>query len=246
MHPWPTRITLYTCLSVAIISLSCTRPKSVDTGQQSVVLQEGTTGPNPGYFVSDKGEVVYTDNPSGDADKHNPAFPPLFPGSQRIYPANDNPQLRESYLTRAPLDAIMQFYNDFLDIRKTDYAQQNQLAENFAQVQSIELRDPEGRRQVALFVNKDEGPRGGLKVMMKEFPVQHAVQIILTTVDATPPGLNPIGTYVTPEEVEQWAKEEAARQAEEQRRREEIERQAQNQSGSGTSGSSDSGGNSGN
>jgi hypothetical protein len=225
-------------LIALFICAACTRPpQTEEPAQESTILQEGSTQPNPDYFVSDTGEVIYKGNPSGADDEHDPSFPVIFTGSQRIYPANDDPKLRESYLTDSPIDQVRLFYQQYLDIRTTDYVKTHDLAQDFAVVQSIEFRDPDGRRQVALYVNKNEGPRGGQKVLMQEFPSQHAVQIILTTLDATPPGLNPMGYWITPEEVEEYRRQAAQQQEEEQRKRDEAERSAneQGQTG-GTSG----------
>jgi hypothetical protein len=226
------KIALILLITIPILStaVGCIRPKAPVAGPASTVLSEGVTPPNPEYFVTDTGEVVYTGDPTGEAGGHDPNFPAVFEGADRIYPANDDPKLRESYLTRAPLDVVSAFYNNYLDIRRDPvYMQTATLADDFAVVQSVEMRDSDGRRQAALFVNKDEGPRGGMKVMIKEFPAQHAVQIILTTLDATPPGLNPFGYYASPEDVEKWTTEEAARAAERERQRQEAERQAQEQ-----------------
>lgn len=225
-------------LVALLLSVACTRPpQTEEPTQKSTILQEGSTQPNPDYFVSDTGEIIYKGNPSGSNDEHDPTFPVVFAGSQRIYPANDDPKLRESYLTTANLDQVSLFYNQYLDIRNTDYAKTHDLAENFAVVQSIEYKDPDGRRQVAMYVNKAEGPRGGQKVLLKEFPSQHAVQIVLTSVDATPPGMNPVGYWITPEEVEEYRQQAAERAAEEQRKKDEAEQRANEQgSTGGTSG----------
>lgn len=212
-----------------MITISCMKPTVKDEGQKSVILEEGATKVNPDYFVSESGEVIYKGNPSGEPEVHQSKFPPVYPNAQRIYPANDNPQERESYLIKAPLDDIRKYYEDYLDYRKTKEGAEKKLADNFAVVQTIELKDKDGRRQIALFVNKNEGSRGGMKVMLKEFPQEGAVQIVLTTLDASPGGLNPIGVYVSPEEVKEWVKQEEARKAEDKKRREEIKKQADEQ-----------------
>ena len=211
-----------------IFSVGCNRhPKTPATGQQSTVISEGTTPPNPGYYTNEKGEVIYTGPRTADEGQHNPAFPEIYPGSNRVWPAKDDPKARESYLIHADLQAIEDFYTNYLDIRKSDPSQSGGLTDKQGLVQSIDYRDKEGKRQAAMFVNKGEGPRGGMKVMLKEYPEQQAVQIILTDVDSTPPGINPIGQYVSPEEVQEWAKEKAAQDEEKKREREQAEQQAQ-------------------
>lgn len=226
-----TRVLIF-MLSLALAILpACAKPQPTETGQKSVILEEGSTRPNPDYFITDKGDIIYKSDPSGSPGlyKHNPNFPPVFEGAQRVFPSGENPEERESYLTLAPLQTVVDFYKNYLDIRLSDPQNNEKLPPDFAVVQMVESRDPDGRRQVALFVNRDEGPRGGMKVLLKEFPAQKAVQIILTTLDATPPGLNPIGFWITPEEVQKWAEEEARRQAEQRALREKIEQMADEQ-----------------
>jgi hypothetical protein len=205
-------------LGVLAISAGCTRPKVPESTQPSVILQEGSTGPNSSYFTDEKGNIIYNKDPNGNAVEHNPGFPPLFEGAQRIYPADDNPGLRESYLVWVPLDSVKQFYIDRLS-QQAPSADVSQPSENKNKVQTIEARDKDGRKQVAIFVNPDEGSNAGMKVMLKDFPSQHAVQIVLTTLEATPTGFDPVGTYISPEEVEKWAKEVNARKAAEQARK---------------------------
>jgi len=73
-------------------------------------LKKGSVSKDPGYYVDESGRVIYTDSREkvGDSgvSERNPGFLPLFPGSQRIYPAGENSDLRESYITRAPIEAI--------------------------------------------------------------------------------------------------------------------------------------------
>ena len=135
----------------------------------------------------------------------------VFPGAQRIHPAGENPELRKSFITRAPMDAVESFYNDFLayGVAEPDSAQ----GEPENMVNSISSVD-DNRRQTTLFVNPESGERGAMKVLLKEFPAQHAVQIVHTTLYATPSGLDPVGMYVTPEEIDDLV-EQAEAEAEE-------------------------------
>lgn len=176
--------------------------------QEPVVLEQGSTEQSPDYFVTDEGDVIYEDSRervqgADPSAAQNPNFPPLFPGSQRIYPAKEDPALRKSYMTRAPFDAVERFYARFLA-----YGDENGVGEKEepTAVNTVSMTD-DGRKSTTLFVNEGDGPRGGMKVMLKEFPVQRAVQIVLTTLSATPPGLDPFGIYVSPEEVGEWAEQ---------------------------------------
>ena len=81
-----------------LITVGCVRPKTPESTQPSTIPQEGSTPLNTDYFVNDKGEVIYNTDTTGAAGDHNPSFPPLFEGAQRIFPADDNPAQRESYL----------------------------------------------------------------------------------------------------------------------------------------------------
>ena len=197
------------------------------TDEEPTVLEQGSTEQSPDYFVTDTGEIVYRDSrervqgstPSG---AENPSFPPLFPGSQRIYPAKEDPALRKSYVTRAPYEAVEQFYTNYLAYGDETAGKRE---EEPTVVNTVNMTD-EGRRSTTLFVNEDDGPRGGMKVMIKDFPAQRAVQIVLTTLSATPPGLDPFGIYVTPEELEEWEKRAAEEAKEREERRKELEEQA--------------------
>jgi hypothetical protein len=216
-------------IAAAVTAFVFTRHKKPSESDQTfTVLEEGSTPPNPDYFTTPEGKIIYNADPSGKNEAHDEKFPPVMAGAQRIYPADEDPNQRESYLTRAALPDIVKFYESYLDVRQTDYAKQATFADNFAVVQKIEMRGKDGRKQAAIYVNKDEGPRGGLKVLLKEFPEQNAVEIILTNVDAKVPGIDPNGQYVSPEQVQKWAKEDAARKAAEEEKRKETESQTKN------------------
>ena len=204
-------------LTVAVVH-GCARRGSApgESREEPVVLEEGSTADQPGYYIDEDGRVVYRESrtsPEGGGEAGESVIDaiPLFPGVQRIYPSGEDSNLRRSYLTRAPIDAIDQFYNNYLAYGEAEPDADMTEPESF--VNSITSTE-DGRRQTTLFVNESDGPRGGMKVMLKEFPAQHAVQIILTTLDATPTGLNPIGFYITPEQAQQWAEQSAARQEE--------------------------------
>jgi len=220
-----------------LLLIGCTNPtgRTADTEMQPeepVVLEEGSTDDGPGYFVTDDGTVIYEDSRTRlpgqetDSESTNEADEnamPVFPGAQRIYPAGEDPEARQSYMTRAPIDAVAQFYNNYLAYGKTEFDDES--SEEGINV-NVVTSEEDGRRQATLFVNESDGPRGGMKVILKEYPAQHAVQIVHTTLDATPVGLNPIGTFVTPEEVAQWAEEYERQQEEIERRRQEAEGEA--------------------
>jgi len=198
--------------------------------EKPVVLDEGSTTNEPEYFVDDQGRVIYKDSRTSaqgqpERDSH---LAPVFAGSQRIHPAGEDPALRESYITHAPFEAIKGFYVVYLASGRVSLDKPVPAEESI--VNTIDSKDSDGRRQSALFVNdsgpEGGGPRGGMKVMLKEFPAQHAVQIVLTTLEATPPGLSPLGVFVTPEQAQQWADEYRKQQEEEESKRAEAEESA--------------------
>jgi len=216
-----TKITKYCVIAIIILVSTITpgckapldAPKSV-VSDEPVVLDQGSVSKEPGYYVDESGRVIYTDSREkvGDsgASERNPGFPPLFPGAQRIYPAGENSDLRESYITRAPIEAIQEFYWAYLERGVMDPKLETTGEKSI--VNEITSTDPDGRKQTALFINYEEigegeeqPPRAGMKILLKEFPAQHAVQIVLTTLSATPLGLNPVGTWITPEEAERLA-----------------------------------------
>ncbi len=216
-----------------LVGSACTKPAEPpekDIDEEPIVLEEGSTSQEPEYYIDEEGRVIYSDSRSrlGDDDTRDPAFPPVFVGSQRIYPAGEDPALRESYITKAPYEAIEKFYSDYLNYGEISPDEESVNDEIF--VNTINTTDEDGRRQTALFVNESGvgggGPRGGMKVMLKEFPVQHAVQIVLTTLEATPMGINPMGVYVTPEEIEELSDDYVKQQEEYERRRAEVEESA--------------------
>ncbi|MCK4719983.1 hypothetical protein KAU08_04970, partial [bacterium] len=118
---------------------------------------------------------------------------------------------------------IEQYYHEFLMYVEPEPDGEDVLEYN---VNSIESMDSDGSRQTALWVNSGDGPHGGLKVMIKEYSEHNAVQIILTTFLDTPPGLNPVGMWVSGEEAEALAEEYKERQAEIDARRREAENRA--------------------
>ncbi len=198
--------------------------------EKPVVLDEGSTTNEPEYFVDDQGRVIYKDSRTSaqgqsERDSH---LAPVFAGSQRIHPAGEDPALRESYITHAPFEAIKEFYIMYLATGRMSVDEAVPAEESI--VNTIDSKDSDGRCQSALFVNDSGpgggGPRAGMKVMLKEFPAQHAVQIVLTTLEATPPGLSPMGVFVTPEQAQQWADEYRKQQEEEEHKRAEAEESA--------------------
>ena len=205
-----THIILGILIASLLVFAGCTRPsgQTDQPAEEPVVLEEGSTSEDVGYYIDEEGRLIYTDRRDvAGEDLENAegiVLPPVFPGAQRIHPAGEDPTLRKSYITRAPFEAVDQFYTEFLTYGDAGADAETSDEEIF--VNSITSVD-EDRRQTTLFVNESDGPRGGLKVILKEFPSQHAVQIVLTTLFATPTGLQPVGSYVTPEEVAQWAEE---------------------------------------
>jgi hypothetical protein len=206
-------LSLSLVILAALAASGCSRPARTPegAGEEPIVLEQGSTADEPDYFVNEDGEVIYRDSrttlESESEGEQSANLPPVFPGAQRIYPSGDDPHLRRSYLTRAPFEAVSRFYEVWL--ARGDAPDQADEAEEDGEetiVNSITSVE-DGRRQTTFFVNDGDGPRGGMKVILQEYPAQHTVQIVLTTLSATPVGLNPIGTYVTPEEVQQWADE---------------------------------------
>jgi hypothetical protein len=206
----------------------CPEP-SADPGveEESQLLEQGYVTRDPEYIVDEDGTVYYSDNrtsvENGAENDRNPRLAPPFPGAQRYYPSGENTPDRESYITRAPYEAIEQYYRHYLATGSEDPSGGEQPGNP---VNSILSKDEDERRQTALFVNDSDGERGGMKVMLKDFPAQDAVQIILTTLDATPTGLSPTGVYVTSEQVRIWAEEYESQQEEYETRRSEAEEQA--------------------
>jgi len=219
-------LSLSPVILVALAASGCSRPARTPegAGEEPIVLEQGSTADEPDFFVNEDGEVIYKDSRTtlGDEseDEQSANLPPVFPGAQRVYPSGDDPNLRRSYLTRAPFEAVSRFYEVWL--ARGDAADQADETEEDREetlVNSITSVE-DGRRQTTIFVNDGDGPRGGMKVILREYPAQHTVQIVLTTLSATPAGLNPIGTYVPPEEVQQWAEgsggDETAEEGEEE------------------------------
>lgn len=216
------QIPLIICfLSILMILYGCSpeRPIETESEDESVVVEEGSTADEPEYFVDEDGKVIYRDSrtslegeDSEEAESETELSEderlfneiPVFPGAQRIFPSGENQELRKSYITRASIDAVSRFYNNFLAYGEADIDTAEAEPENLVNtITSVE----DDRHQATLFVNPDEGPRGGMKVLLKEFPAQQAVQIVHTTLAATPAGLDPVGIYVTPEEVEEWVEQ---------------------------------------
>ncbi len=227
MQSLPLLLILLIIISLPALT-GCSAP-SPDPGveDEPQLLEQGYVTRDPEYIVDEDGTVYYSDSrtsvENGAENDRNPLLAPPFPGAQRYYPSGENTPDRESYITRAPYEAIEQFYRHYLATGSEDPSGGEQ-PEN--PVNSILSKDEDERRQTALFVNDADGERGGMKVMLKDFPVQDAVQIILTTLDATPTGLSPTGVYVTSEQVQIWADEYETQQDEYEARRAEAEEQA--------------------
>jgi len=211
---------------LVMLPSGCTKPASETTteAEESVVLDEGSTSRDPEYFIDDEGRVIYTDSRSTietGEEEIDGNLAPVFPGSQRIHPAGEDETQRRSYITRARYEAVEYYYNRYLATGITDPEEEAGEAENL--VNTIASTGEEGNRQTAIFVNDNDGPRGGMKVMLKEFPQLDMVQIVVTTLEATPMGLNPVGMYITPEEMEELTEEYDRAQEEIERRRQELE-----------------------
>jgi len=226
-----TKLNLITAVAVILIlvlSAGCKEPldavkSTVD--EEAVVIDEGSVSKEREYYVDESGRVIYTDSreligESGEVPvERDPSLPAIFMGAQRIYPSGEDAELRESYLTRASFEAIEQFYTAYLE--RGVLNPNDESTDNVCLLNSIASTDRDGRKQTALFVNYDNVPEGepqtnarsGMKVLLKEFPDQHAVQIILTTLRETPLGFNPVGVWLTPEEAQQLADEAAEREA---------------------------------
>ncbi|HDS30164.1 MAG TPA: hypothetical protein ENN67_03885 [Firmicutes bacterium] len=205
-----------------------------ETADEPVVLAQGSTDDVPGYVITDTGEVIYRDSRhrlENPEDGHNPDFPPVFPGAQRIFPPNENPSERENYITRAPFEAIEIYYENFLGFGDPELPSLPE-GEESVHVQTMKMLDRDGHRSTAMYLNKQSGPRGGLKVLIKDFPDHNGVQIVLTTLDASPVGINPFGYFLTPEEAEKMFAKMEAEEAERERIRKELESRTQNESGS--------------
>ncbi len=219
---------LLTLSLLALVLLFGCEGQTADPGEpgadgEPVLLEYGSTDGDT--IVTDTGEVIYTDSRTtlGEHDdSHNPDFPPVFPAAQRVFPTEEDPSERENYITRAPFDAVEVYYTNFMKfgIAETDNPDE---FESDAHVQTFNLTDEEGRKSTAMYVNHGDGTRGGLKVMIKEFPAQQGVQIVLTTLAATPIGLNPFGYYLTPEEMDEMFERLEAEEAERARIQAEME-----------------------
>jgi len=219
--------TIFAILSVVfLLSLGCGGQKKDKGAEEPVVLKEGKTEPAKDYYINDKGEIIYLDNPTGseNGESGQTNFPPIFPGSQQVFPANEDPKIRSNYITRAPFDAIKEFYTVYLE---KGVAPGEEMPADAVKsiVNTVSTKAKDGsKKALTLFVNTGEGPRGGMKVILKEYPAQHTTQIVLTTLSAPVPGLDPYGYWASPEEVAQWAKEWEAKKAEEERKRKELEK----------------------
>jgi hypothetical protein len=211
--------------------------------EEPVILAEGSTSQDDGYTITDTGEVIYRDSRQrlGESDdRHNPDFAPVFPSAQRIFPEDENPGERENYITRAPFNIVEVYYANYLgygDPNSRSVAE----GEDAVHVQTLNMRAPDGHRSTALYLNKESGPRGGLKIFIKDFPDQNGVQIILTTLDASPVGINPFGFFLTPEEAEEMFARMDAEKAEQERIREELESRAANSDDSDSGGGEEQG-----
>ncbi len=207
--------------------VGCNAPPDEPSGtdEEPVVLEEGSAEQPTRGFVDDNGSPIYNEADERESS-HNPDLAPIFPGAQKINVPGGSNEYRESYITRAPYMAIEQYYHDFLKYVEQEPNEEDVLEYN---VNSIESQDSDGSRQTALWVNSGDGPHGGLKVMIKEYSGHNAVQIILTTLLDTPPGMNPVGMWVSGEEAETLAEEYKIRQAEIDARRQEAENRAVNE-----------------
>lgn len=197
--------------------------KEPGADEEPVLLEYGSTDGDA--IVTDTGEVIFTDTRTtlGEIDEsHNPDFPPVFPAAQRVFPAEENPSERENYITRAPFDAVEIYYTNFMKFGIAEPDDPDEL-ESDMYVQTFNMADEEGRKSTAMYLNNGDGPRGGLKVMIKEFPAQQGVQIVLTTLAAVPIGLNPFGYYLSPEEMDEMFEQMEAEEAERARIQAEME-----------------------
>lgn len=203
-----------------LLQVGCNAPPDEPTGtdEEPVVLEEGSVEQPTQDYIDDNGSPI-SNEPGDQESTHDPDLAPIFPGAQKINLPRGSNEHRESYITRAPYLDIEQYYHDFLMYVELE-PDEDVLEYN---VNSIESQDNDGGRQTALWVNSGDGPHGGLKVMIKEYSGHNAVQIILTTLLDTPPGISPVGMWVSPEEAEVLAEEYRVRQAEIDARRREIE-----------------------
>jgi len=231
-------IVYFVPILMILYGCSSERPVETESEDEPVVLEEGSTADEPEYFVDEDGKVIYRDSrtslegeDSEEAESETELSEderlfneiPVFPGAQRIFPSGENQELRKSYITRASIDAVSRFYNNFLAYGEADVDTAEAEPENLVNtITSVE----DDRHQATLFVNPDEGSRGGMKVLLKEFPAQQAVQIVHTTLSATPAGLDPVGIYVSPEEVEEWIEQTEEENEEMERQRTEAEAEA--------------------
>ena len=197
-------------LAFAIVLTGCTRPEKPAGSDEPVVIEQGSTV---------QPELL---SPPSESS-HNPDLAPIFPGAQKLNRGQESYDQRESYITNAPYELVEQYYLEFF---KYGEVQPDEIPENETNVNTIVSRGADGMRQTALWVNPDDGPNGNLKVMLKEYGAQNTVQIILTNLDETPPGLNPIGMYLTPEELDAYLEEYHRQQAELEAQRQVIEGQA--------------------
>lgn len=203
---------LFLAIASGILICGCVKPDAERPGaaDEPIILEQGSTT-RPDLFSND------------NESPHNPNLAPIFPGSQKINPGEGSVDYRESYITRAPLDAVERFYTEFFMGDDPGNVEESETEIN---LNSITSRDNDGRRQTALWLNQEDGSNGGLKVLLKEYESQQAVQIILTNLDETPPGLNPVGMYLTQEEMDAWLDEYSRLQEEFGDIREEMESQA--------------------
>lgn len=202
------------------------RQNALPPGEEPSVIEEGTSPETRDYYVNEDGEIIYNDSrerleQSADGAEELPTWPmpPLFPGAQRIFPADEDARYRRSFITRAPLDAIEQYYTEYLETGKHGDGEEDAEAQT---INSITFRDEDGRRSVTMFLNENQGDRGGMKIMIKEFPAHQSVEIIFTNLTAAP-WSSALGYFATPEEVQQWAEEALAAEEERQRHLDEAE-----------------------
>jgi hypothetical protein len=194
-------------IAVGIFLAGCSNPAKPPASEEPVVIEQGST--------------VQPDIASDPS--HDPDLAPIFPGAQKLPRSADSDDQRESYITRAPYALVEQYYTEFF---KYGEAQPAEIPATTYNVNTIFSRDTDGRRQTALWVNPDDGPNGGLKVLLKEYETQSAVQIILTDLAETPPGISPVGMYLTPEEMDAYLDDYNRQQAEIEAQRQETESNA--------------------
>jgi hypothetical protein len=187
-------------IAVGVFLAGCLKPATPPASEEPVVIEQGSTV-----------QQDINDDPT-----HDPDLAPIFPGAQKLPRSEDSADQRESYITRAPYGLVEQFYTEYF---KYGEVHPPETPENTYNVNTIFSRDPDGRRQTALWVNPDDGPNAGLKVMLKEYETQNGVQIVLTNLEETPPGLNPVGMFLTPEEMNSYLDDYDRQKAEEEAQR---------------------------